>query len=272
MSSPTTAAASIPEGAPKGSLSRNLFFIGYAAFITTMAQGQVLGSLPIRLWLKNDLHCSRTQVAEFLFWVGLAWYIKPLFGLISDAFPLFGTRRRWYMIFSSLLAAAAWILISVERAHYNTFLGAGILLGMMMVVASTIMGALLVEAGQRYSATGRVSAVREFVQDTCSIIVGPISGWLAEHTFGITAGIGATLLVTLAVATFLLLKEKPVARRNTTVWQDAGRQLKIVFRSSTLWAAAGLIVLYFFSPGFQTPLLYRQTDLLHFGDVFLGTL
>jgi hypothetical protein len=63
-----------------------------------------------------------------------------------------------------------------------------------------------------------------------------------------------------------------VAKRNTRVWADAGQQLKNVFASGTLWAAAGLILLFFFSPGFATPLLYRQQNLLEFDDQFLGTL
>lgn len=71
---------------------------------------------------------------------------------------------------------------------------------------------------------------------------------------------------------YVYLPEKPVARRNEHVWSDAGNQLKIVFASRTLWAAAGLIVLFFFSPGFTTPLLYRQQNMLKFSDQFLGTL
>ncbi len=273
MSSLTTLASEIQAaGEPKRNLSRDMFFIGYAAFITTLAQDKVLGNLPMRLWLKNHLHVDAPTLAAFTFWAGLAWYLKPVFGLMVDAFPLFGTRRRWYMILSSTLAAAAWGLVSLGQAHYGTFLVGDIILGALMVIASTIMGALLVEAGQRYGATGRVSAIREVVQNGCYIITGPIGGYLAGIAFGWTAGIGAGLLLTLAAVAYIFLPERPVATRNTQVWEDAGRQLKLVFASRTLWAAAGLIVLFFFSPGFTTPLLYRQQNMLGFSDQFLGTL
>ncbi len=272
--SPASQAAATEEAvaAPRGSLGRNLGFIAYAVFITTMAQDKVLGSLPIRLLLKNHLHVSRSGLAAFIFWTGLAWYIKPLFGLITDAYPLLKTRRRWYMIGSALLAAGAWGLVSLSQHQYNTFLAAGILLGVFMVVASTIMGALLVEAGQAFGATGRVSSVREFVSGGCSLIAGPLGGWLASRAFGLTAGIGAGLLISLAAVVFFLLKEKPVAERNLDVWSEAGQQIRRALGSRTLWAAAGLLVLFFFSPGFSTPLLYRQQDMLHFSDQFLGYL
>ena len=252
-------------------LRRDLIFIAYAVFITTLAQDKVLGNLPIKFWLKNDLGVTKTQLASFWFWAGLAWYVKPLFGLIIDSFPLFGTRRRWWMIGSSILAAGAWGLVSLGRHQYSTMLWGEILLGVLMVVASTIMGALLVEAGQRNGATGRVSSVREFVSGACALIAGPVGGWLATRAFGLTAGIGAGLLISLAAVAFFLLPEKPVAKRNERVWVEAGQQLKLVFASKTLWSAAGLLVLFFFSPGFSTPLFYRQTNLLHFSPNFLGT-
>src|SRR5579859_6840848 len=99
MSSVDTDGPKPQEGeGPRGSLNRDLFFIGYAVFITTLAQDKVIGGLPIRLWLKNHLHVDAPTLSAFLFFAGLAWYLKPLFGLLVDAFPLFGTRRRWYMI------------------------------------------------------------------------------------------------------------------------------------------------------------------------------
>ncbi len=272
MSSVTTAANTISGRVSKGNLSRDLFFIAYAAFITTLAQDKVLGNLPIRLWLKNHLHANVAEVSAFSFWAGLAWYLKPLFGLMIDAFPLFGTRRRWYMIISSVLAAGAWGVVSLGQARYGTFLLGSILLGVFMVVASTIMGALLVETGQRYGATGRVSAVREVVQNGCYIATGYTGGLLAERAFGVTAGVGAGLLLTLAAVAYVFLPEKPVAQRDMEVWARAKRQLSLVFASRTLWAAAGLIVLFFFSPGFTDPLLFRQQDLLHFNDRFIGVL
>ncbi len=271
--SPASQAAATEEAvaAPKRDLRRDLIFIAYAVFITTLAQDKVLGNLPIKFWLKNDLGVSKTQLSSFWFWAGLAWYVKPVFGLIIDSFPLFGTRRRWWMIGSSVMAAGAWVLVSLGRHHYLTMLAGEIILGVLMVVASTIMGALLVEAGQRNGATGRVSSVREFVQGGCSLIAGPLGGWLATRAFGLTAGIGAGLLISLAAVAFYLLPEKPVAKRNEQIWVEAGQQLKLVFASRTLWSAAGLLVLFFFSPGIATPLFYRQTDMLHFSANFLGT-
>ncbi len=267
-----------PEAAPPSNLRRDLLFIAYAAFVTTLAQTQVLGYQPIRLLLKNDLGATRTELAAFLFWSGLAWYLKPVFGLITDAYPLFGTRRRWYMIGSAVLAGLTWLLVARGAGistphHFGLFLAATVLLGTLMVVASTIMGALLVEVGQRYRATGRVSAIREVIMDACLVMTGVAGGYLAQYLpFLATAAIGTVLLFSLAAVAYFFLPEQRTARINRQVWPQAVAQLRLVLGSGTLWAATGLLLLFFFAPGFQTPLLYRQQDTWHFDDVFVGWL
>ena len=55
-------------------------------FATTLAQTQVLARLPLQNLLKNELHVDRTTNAAFFFWAGLAWYLKPLAGILTDAF------------------------------------------------------------------------------------------------------------------------------------------------------------------------------------------
>jgi hypothetical protein len=271
-----TASTSEPKAANR-SLRRELVFIGYAAFITTLAQTGVLGNLPIRLLLKNHFALTRTELSEFLFWTGLAWYLKPLVGLGIDAIPVFGTRRRWYMIGSAALGGVTWLVVGAATRHsaphhVGLFLAATMLLGGWMVVASTVMGALLVEVGQRFRATGRLSALREALQDGCFIITGPVGGFLATRPFSLTAAIGAGLLFSLAAVAAVALHERPVVRSDSAVWERAGRRLRLVLASRPLWAAMGFLLLFFFSPGFATPLLYRQQNRLHFSDQFLGIL
>ncbi|MBV9123979.1 MAG: hypothetical protein JO112_11525, partial [Planctomycetes bacterium] len=122
----TTTAESPAGGEPNKYLRRDLIFIAYAALITTLSQTQVLGDLPIRKQLMN-FGADETAVSLFIFWSGLAWYLKPAFGLVIDAFPLLGTRRRWYMISAAALAALSWGLAGYsprwcQPGHYGPFL------------------------------------------------------------------------------------------------------------------------------------------------------
>jgi len=91
---------------------RNLIHLAlviiFGIFASTMPQPQVLGRLPIQFLLKNEIGVTREQMAEFFFWCGLAWYLKPFAGILTDAFPIFRTRRRHYLLISSVLIALSW--------------------------------------------------------------------------------------------------------------------------------------------------------------------
>src|SRR6476646_7536568 len=132
--------------------SRNLFRLGliivFGIFATTLPQPQVLGKLPLQFLLKNEVGVTREQMAAFFFWCGLAWYLKPFAGILTDAFPLFRTRRRHYLLISSVLASASWIGMTFVPHKYGTLLWGALIVNLFMVMASTVTGAFLVEAGQ----------------------------------------------------------------------------------------------------------------------------
>jgi len=241
-------------------------------FATTLPQPQVLGRLPITFLLKEQLHCSRGQVALFFLACGLAWYIKPIMGLATDAFPIFGTRRRHYMMIGSALAAVSWIALGLLNHSYVALLIGAIIVNFFMVMASTVTGAFLVEAGQSYGATGRLTSLRMFVQNACTFITGPLGGWLAGGMFFRAAGVNSALILTLLPITYLFLRERKIATANLQVFHTAGEQLKTIGRSSTLWWGLVFIFLFYFAPGFGTVLTYRQSDDLHFSKQFIGNL
>src|ERR1019366_6201133 len=154
---------------------------------TTLAQPQVLGRIPLQNLLKNELHAGRAANAAFFFWAGLAWYFKPFAGIFTDAFPIFGSRRKSYILISTTLAVLAWIGLSVTPHEYSKLLWMCILINAFMVVASTVIGGYMVEIAQAQSASGRLTAVRQFVQQGCNIINGPSAGYLASIAFTWTA-------------------------------------------------------------------------------------
>jgi len=52
----------------------------------------------------------------------------------------------------------------------------------------------------------------------------------------------------------------------------AARRLLAAFRMRPLWIVALVLFLYWFSPGFNTPLYYHMTDNLHFSQGYIGIL
>src|SRR6266571_531454 len=85
-------------------LGRYAVLVAAGAFATTFAQQRVLANYPTTFLLKDHLHLKREEVSFFFFWAVFAWNLKPFAGILTDAFPLLGTRRRSYMIIGAGLA------------------------------------------------------------------------------------------------------------------------------------------------------------------------
>ncbi|PYN05667.1 MAG: hypothetical protein DME06_19485 [Candidatus Rokuibacteriota bacterium] len=180
------------EPAERVRLRRWILVVATGVFATTLAQPGVL-RLPFQHILRSDLHVAPHEMAAFFAGAALAWYLKPLAGIVSDSFPLFGTRRRHYLVLSGTCAAALWLVVGFVPRTYASLLAAVIALNAALVMGSTVTGGLLVEAGQRYGATGRLTSVRYVVQNLCTLLGGPLGGLLAARSFEVTGLSGGRL-------------------------------------------------------------------------------
>jgi predicted MFS family arabinose efflux permease len=273
VSEPASASATLPPTADAGhaSLSRWAVLIGAAVFATTMSQPAVL-RLPFQNLLKADLHVSRQAMASFFALSTLAWYFKPLAGIFTDSVPLFGTRRKYYLIISAVIAGALYLVVGIVPRTYTSVLIAMIAVNCMLVIGSTVAGGLIVEVGNREGATGRLNSSRYFVMNACTLIGGPFGGFLAARAFGLTAFAGAVIAMSVVPFALWLIKEPRVTQTNSQSWINAKAQFRTLMKSKTLWSAAGLLFLVYIAPGFSTPLYYYQVDTLKLSQEFIGTL
>ncbi|HTX52746.1 MAG TPA: MFS transporter [Candidatus Baltobacteraceae bacterium] len=259
-----------PDHEARG-LWRSMVLIGAGVFATTLAQPGVL-KLPLQYLLKTDLHVAPDGMATFFAIGALAWYFKPLAGILSDAVPLCGTRRRHYLLLSAAGAAICWALFPVVPRTYGSLLGVMIAVNAMLVIGSTVVGGLMVEIGQRHGATGRLTSARYFVQNACLLLGGPIAGVLATSPFSLSALLGAAVSFSVVPVAWRMLQEPRTAVRSADPWRVAGQELRNLAQAGPLWSAAGLLALVYIAPGFQTPLYYFQTDTLGLSQSFIGIL
>jgi MFS family permease len=231
---------------------------------TTLAQTQVLARLPLQNLLKNELNADRTANAAFFFWAGLAWYLKPLAGILTDAFPLFGSRRKSYILLSAGLAALSWLALIVTPHQYRSLLLVVIVINVFMMTTSTAVGGYMVETAQATAGSGRLTAIRQFIQQACFVVNGPLAGYLASIAFGWTAAACGGIMFLLVPVTILFLQEQRKRLDSREVLDNAKNQLYKIGTARTMWAAAGLMALFYIAPGFATALFYKQQNELHF--------
>ena len=261
-----------PVAASAPSLRALIGVISAGIFVTGFGWPGILGRLPFSLLLKNQLHLPAQKVATFWAIATFAWYIKPLVGFVCDAYPLFGTRRRGYLLTGTLLAALFWLTFALVPRGYGSFVLVMTALNLAMVAVSTVVGGLQVEVAQRYGATGRLASLRTALEGVMDLLAGPVGGFLAVCAFGWTAAAGAGVMLSFLPVVVWFYREPRGALSNVDVWATARSHLKTILRSRAMWATTGLLFLVYLAPGFQTPMLYYQQDVLKFDPRFIGFL
>jgi MFS family permease len=241
-------------------LNRAAIVIVAGVLATTLAQTQVLAKLPLQNLLKNELMLDRTSTSAFFFWCGLAWYLKPLAGILTDAVPLFGTRRRSYMLLGAALATVFWLILIATPHTFGAMLTVVIAINIFMALASTATGGYMVETAQATAGSGRLTAIRQFVAQACIMANGPASGFLAAIAFGWTALACGGIMFLLIPATLFFLREPVHAPQSLLSVRE---QLVRIVRARTMWGAAGLMLLFYIAPGFSTAIFYKQQNDLH---------
>jgi Na+/melibiose symporter-like transporter len=225
----------------------------------------LLARIPLRNLLKNDLHLDRTGMATFLFAAGFAWYLKPLFGAVIDAFPLFGSRRRSYMVIGSLLAALGWAATGVASHAYDTLFVAMTLTSSAMALVSCATGGLLVETAQASGAAGKLAGIRQVANSACFIVGAPVSGYLAGVAFGWTAVACAVIAASMVPVALVFLQERPLPAQSLPgrPLSALGDQLRAIGRARPMWAAGAIMLMFFIAPGTESALFFRQQNDLH---------
>ena len=81
----------------------------YSIMVVYFVQGALgLAALARTYFLKDQLGLSPGEQAALMGVTTLPWVIKPVYGFLTDGLPIFGLRRKPYLVIGGLLGSAAW--------------------------------------------------------------------------------------------------------------------------------------------------------------------
>jgi len=215
------------------------------------------------------------EVAAYFAALNFPWVIKPVFGLVSDCIPLFGYRRKSYLIVASLCAAGAygWMARLAEPGAIAPLL---LLTSYAMATGSTLCGALLAENGRSFRLSSAFVS-QQWLWFYIAIMASAFAGGaLVERLPPISAlqaaaGIAAIAPIAMVLASVFLLSEKKV-KMSRLEMRLTIQSVVSAAKSTRLYLVAAFLFLYSFAPGFGTPLYYFMTDELKFPQAYIGIL
>src|SRR5262245_25577991 len=241
--------------------------------IVYFAQGMwYLPNQTLTIVLK-ELGPSAGQLATFFTFITIPMLIKPVYGLISDFLPLFGRRRKSYLLLTSILAGLAGLALGVGVEHtYWWLAGLFTVMGLGLAFTDVLVDAVMVQSGKPLGLTGAFQAVQWGAVYMASVVVGEAGGYLAERrSLGTTFVVAAIFPLVSLLMTQLFVHESPV-RVDREAFRETLAAIKGALGERDVWVVAGFIFFWTFSPSFGPALLYYQTDVLKFSQQFIGHL
>lgn len=232
-----------------------------------------LARLAVSFFLKDELALSPAQVAALMGIAALPWVIKPLFGFLSDGLPLFGYKRRPYLILSGLMGTAAWLSLATVVNTAWAATGAILLSSLSVAISDVIVDSLVVERARKESLSdsGSLQSLTWGTSAMGGLITAYLSGWLLQHFSNQTVFvITATFPLLVSAVAWLIAEESVNSRSDTsTVWNQL-KQLRGAITQKAIWLPTAFVFMWQATPTADSAFFYFTTNELGFEPEFLG--
>lgn len=239
-----------------------------------------LSRLSVSFFLKDELGLTPADVSSLFGIVALPWIIKPVFGFLSDGLPIFGYRRRPYLVLSGIVGAIAWTSLATVVNTPSQAVAAIALSSLSVAVSDVIVDSLVVERA-RAESQAEAGSLQSLCWGTSAfggLITAYFSGWLLQNfttrtVFSITATFP---LIICGVAWFIAdarVDRTQSDSQNTSNWSTVSNQLqqlrKAISQKAILLPTA-FIFIWQGTPTADAAFFFFSTNELGFEPEFLG--
>ncbi|KAF1779339.1 Major facilitator superfamily domain [Phytophthora cactorum] len=147
-------------------------------FFVYFTQGirSTLCSLGTSYYLNETLALHPAQSESLRATAAIPWIIKPLYGMLSDSVPIWGTRRKSYLLIFSTISAAAYFALSMP--------------GLITTYESALVALVVASLGIAFCDVvidGKVHCTRRSAVDTASMCATPQTKTSAVSNAAISA-------------------------------------------------------------------------------------
>ena len=257
--------------------------------------------------LKDEMHLGPAELSAISGILVLPWTVKPLYGFLSDGFPLFGYRRRSYLVLAGLVGFSSYALLAngfsgmVDETSNNMALSVTIALFMLssasIAFSDVVADGIVVQKTREANEQGGDPALAGGLQSLCwgsaaigGLISAYFSGSLLEtmsprQVFGI-----ASFLPLIVALMSLSIEEKPIDKgvridattsngSSIEIFDRNDKLVSVKQQISDLWEALRqpsifkpvlFIFLWQATPTSEGAMLYFLTNDIGFGPEFLG--
>jgi len=233
-----------------------------------------LFSQPLYYLMREHWKLTATTIGLIGVITSIAWYIKPLFGIIIDYFPIKRYRCKNYLFINSSLMIVTLLYILIFGLNIITLIVTITLINICVAFNDVANDTQMVILEQKYNLKGKIQAIQWTSLGLVGLGVSILGAYLSDH-FSVHSSYKVASVIILAfplVTIWYLIKrysEKKVVKRKKL------RKLKLelkVFQNKPFMLGLLFIICLQFSPSFGTALMIKMRESMHIGKMFIGYL
>lgn len=248
--------------------TRDVAWIVGLVYFTQGALG--VSSVALLLYLRS-LEWTIAQVTMVMSGAAFPWLLKIFYGILSDSFPLFGFRRKSYLICFLFVSSLGWLGLIVFPSNFGGIFVAMLMTNLGLAATDVVTDGLIVEHST--AVTSHIYQSIAWGSRSSGAIVGSIlGGWLAARWHPHQVFFLTLLLPLLMIPFVLRIRERKCSRRPfRTVWGPFQRCWKLL-RNPRIQAVMLLLGIVSISSAFGIPFFFFMKEHLDFHETFLGIL
>ena len=77
----------------------------------------LIPELAINYFFKDELKVQPSKLTRLLTISRFPWVINPIFGMITDFYPIFGYKKKIYILFCGLIFCAVWLILGLLKIN-----------------------------------------------------------------------------------------------------------------------------------------------------------
>jgi MFS family permease len=263
------------QTAPAAEKTNLLLFFAVAYIGQGLATQWGLIAQPLQYFMMKSLNMNAAQISSCLALMMLPWVAKPFYGFLCDFFPLFGYRRKSYLIGASLIAAACFAVMA-GTVSLPVILIALLISSLGMSLSTAVMVGLAVEDGRSNGKARDYFSSQSFWYYVANVGAAIVGGLLCQHFLPANALHTAALcaiipLLITAILTPLMLKEERSELTGESL-NDTWKLLRQALNNRRFWLVGGLYFAFNFFPAFGVPLYVFESKTLLFSQTQIGQL
>jgi hypothetical protein len=242
--------------------------------------------IAVQYYLKDTLHLQPGAYSRILSVTYIPWMLKPLFGLLSDLCPIFGYRRKVYIMLCGLIDILCWIIM----AYYVHDLATATLVLFLVnttLAFSTVIGEAIVVEVSRDSHADEKEASSNAKDNISSFFIiknigvlgsSYLKGYLVDVISIRSIFLLASVTPVLMVISGIILHEDRQRSKDVLGESQAPAPAErilykeffdFIFQKQILLPLV-FVILLMCTPAYDDPLFYFMTEELKFNGNILG--